>query len=342
MEQEINQQLKLFAAEFTAVSSLSELEQLQQKFLAKKGLITQLMRQLAQQPPEKKAAWGKSINLAKQKIISRINEKKAQLQQLALSAQLDKEWHDFSVSKSDRGSLHPLSIMQYRLEDLFMNLGFEVMDGPHVESDYYNFEALNFPPDHPARDTQDTFYLSNGHLLRTQTSNVQIRAMEARTPPLRVIGPGKVFRAERVDASHSPVFHQLEGIVVDRGISVANMIHFLQLMLGSVFDKSIKTRIRPGYFPFVEPGFELEINCLLCQGTGCSACKQTGWIEMLGCGLVHPNVLRKSGVDAHEYSGFAFGMGIDRLVMMHYGITDIRELHSRRLDFLQQFRSLRA
>jgi phenylalanyl-tRNA synthetase alpha chain len=217
-------------------------------------------------------------------------------------------------------------------------MGFEVLDGPQVETDYFNFEALNIPKDHPARDMQDTFYLEDGNLLRTHTSSIQVRGMQKLRPPFKIIGPGKVFRCERIDASHEVSFHQLEGMMVDRDIKVAHLIYFMRVLVSGIFGREVEVRLRPGYFPFVEPGFELDMRCLLCSGKGCSVCKQVGWLELLGCGMVHPNVLRCGGIDPDEYSGFAFGLGIDRLVMMRYGIEDIRHLHAADLRFIRQFR----
>jgi phenylalanyl-tRNA synthetase alpha chain len=252
---------------------------------------------------------------------------------------MEQEWIDISIDplRDEPGSMHPISIVQERLEEIFVAMGFQVLDGPHIETEFYNFEALNIPPHHPARDMHDTFYFEDGHLLRTQTSPIQIRGMETVKPPFRIVGPGKVFRCERTDASHDSVFHQFEGMMVDRTISVANLIYFLKTMLGEVFESEVEVRLRPGYFPFVEPGFELDMRCLLCKGAGCKFCKQVGWIELLGCGMVHPNVLKAGNIDPTEFSGFAFGMGIDRLAMLKYDITDIRPLHGGSLNFARIF-----
>jgi phenylalanyl-tRNA synthetase alpha chain len=235
------------------------------------------------------------------------------------------------------GSLHPITQLQNEIEDLFTSLGFAVLDGPEVETEEHNFDALNIPPTHPARDMQDTFWLSNGHLLRTHTSPVQIRGMRRLGPPLRMIAPGRVFRNEEVDASHEHTFYQLEGMMVDREVSVANMLYFMKTLLSSIFKRDAAVRLRPGYFPFVEPGFELDISCLICDGAGCPVCKQSGWVELMPCGLVHPNVLRMSNIDPEEWGGFAFGLGLTRLAMMRYGIDDIRQLLGGDLRFLTQF-----
>jgi phenylalanyl-tRNA synthetase alpha chain len=216
-------------------------------------------------------------------------------------------------------------------------MGFAVLDGPEVETEYHNFDALNIPADHPARDTQDTFWLAGGNLLRTHTSPVQVRGMERLGPPLRMIAPGRVFRNESVDASHEHTFYQLEGMMIDRDVSVAHLLYFMKTLLTAIFHRDVTVRLRPGYFPFVEPGFELDIRCLICGGPGCPVCKQSGWVELLPCGLVHPNVLRQSGIDPDKWNGFAFGLGLTRLVMMRYAIDDIRWLQSGDLRFLEQF-----
>jgi len=235
------------------------------------------------------------------------------------------------------GRLHPLSQIQYEIEDIFTSMGFTVLDGPEVETDYYNFEALNIPAHHPARDMQDTFWTEDGNLLRTHTSAIQVRGMERLQPPFRVIGPGRVFRYEATDASHENTFYQVEGMMVDRDISVADLIYFMKVLLKEIFGREVTIRLRPGYFPFVEPGFELDIHCLICDGKGCSVCKQSGWVELLPCGLVHPNVLRYGKIDPDKWSGFAFGLGMNRLVMMRYGINDIRHFLSGDIRFLRQF-----
>jgi phenylalanyl-tRNA synthetase alpha chain len=257
----------------------------------------------------------------------------------ALSARLDAEWIDLTLPApgSRPGSLHPITQIQMEIEDLFVSLGFMVLDGPEAETEYHNFDALNIPPEHPARDTQDTFWLTDGNLLRTHTSPVQVRGMERFGPPLRMIAPGRAFRNESVDASHEHTFYQLEGMMIDRDVSVAHLLYFMKTLLTEVFRREVTVRLRPGFFPFVEPGFELDIQCLICGGSGCAVCKHSGWVELLPCGLVNPNVLRISGIDTEKWNGFAFGLGLTRLAMMRYGIDDIRLLQSGDLRFLQQF-----
>ena len=329
--------------EFQAALALAKdskaLEEVKIAFLGKKGKVSSLMADLRNLSNEAKAAAGKEINHFKEFCNEAIESLSQQLEQTELQARMDAEWIDISlpVPAPRLGALHPVSLIQQRLEQIFTAMGFSILDGPHVETDFYNFEALNVPAHHPARDMQDTFYFDHGLLLRTQTSTIQIRGMEKLAPPLRIIGSGKVFRCERADASHDSCFHQMEGMLVDKDISVAHLIHFLQAMFSELFGAQVKVRLRPGYFPFVEPGFESEMACLICQGAGCKVCKQVGWVEMGGSGLVHPKVLAAGGIDPEVYSGFAFGMGLDRLAMMKYGISDIRELHGGGLAFHQGF-----
>ncbi|HVR74903.1 MAG TPA: phenylalanine--tRNA ligase subunit alpha [Planctomycetota bacterium] len=309
------------------------------RFLGKKGTLTAILRGLGQASPAERQTLGKRVNEVKALMEARLEDAKASVADRVLRGRLDDEWVDVTLDSHRRevGRLHPVTQIQYEIEDVFTSMGFEVLDGPQVETDYYNFEALNIPRDHPARDMQDTFYLEDGNLLRTHTSPIQVRGMQRLRPPFKIIGPGKVFRCERIDASHDTTFHQIEGMMVDRDIKVAHLIFFMKLLLSRIFRREEHVRLRPGYFPFVEPGFELDIRCLLCKGEGCSVCKQVGWLEVLPCGMVHPNVLRAGNIDPTVYSGFAFGLGLDRLVMMRYGIEDIRHFHAADLRFLRQF-----
>lgn len=321
------------------IQKISELDTVKTSFLGKKGKLTSLMKRLKDLSNDERAEVGKKINTLKSDFQEKLDSKRQDLKKKEYERKMEKEWIDITIDpyKSESGSIHPVAIMQQRLEDIFVAMGFEVLDGPHIETEFYNFEALNIPAHHPARDMHDTFYFEDGHLLRTQTSPIQIRGMESKRPPFRIVGPGKVFRCERTDASHDSVFHQFEGMMVDRDISVANLNYFLKTMLSEVFESEVEVRLRPGYFPFVEPGFELDMRCLLCKGSGCKFCKQVGWIELLGCGMVHPNVLKAGKIDSSEFSGFAFGMGIDRLAMMRYDISDIRPLHGGNLNFTRVF-----
>lgn len=326
-------------ARIEAAVTAEELEAVRVEVLGRKGALATVSKDMAKLTGEQKAAVGKLLNAAKQSLEGAFDAKKAAFDGAALAARLESEWVDLTIPAPEpgRGSLHPLTQIQAEIEDLFLSLGFTILDGPEVESDEHNFDALNIPADHPARDMQDTFWLEGGWLLRTHTSPVQVRGMRKLGPPLRMIAPGRVFRNEEVDASHEHTFYQLEGMMVDKDVSVAHLLYFMKTLLSAIFKREVTVRLRPGYFPFVEPGFELDIQCLICGGPGCPVCKHSGWVELLPCGLVHPNVLRKSGIDPEEYGGFAFGLGLTRLVMMRYGIDDIRQLQGGDLRFLRQF-----
>jgi phenylalanyl-tRNA synthetase alpha chain len=327
------------------VVSLESLEEIELKYFSRKdGLLNGILKQLKDLSPVEKKESGQLANKVKQELESIIEKKKFELERKKVEESLAKDFIDVTLPgiRSEKGSLNPMSIVQHELEDVFKSLGFMILDGPELESDCYNFESLNIPEHHPARDTQDTFYINQKAgdeklLLRTHTSPVQVRAMQKYGAPLRAVVPGRVFRYESVDASHDNTFYQLEGIMIDEDISITNLIAVMKTLLKGIFKKDVKVRLRPGFFPFVEPGFELDINCLICGGSGCSVCKQTGWLELLPCGMVHPNVLRAGGIDPEKYSGFAFGLGLTRLVMMKYGINDIRLLSSGDLRFLKQF-----
>ena len=326
-------------AAFASASSLPELEEARVEALGRKGTLAQISKEFGKLPPEERAQLGKLLNSVKQDLEGEYARKQGSFERAELAERLSREWIDVTLPSSGvrPGSLHPITQLQSEIEDLFTSLGFAILEGPEVETEEHNFDALSIPPTHPARDMQDTFWLSNGHLLRTHTSTVQVRGMRTLGPPLRMIAPGRVFRNEEVDASHEHTFYQLEGMMVDRNVSVANLIYFMKTLLSSIFGKDVTVRLRPGYFPFVEPGFELDIRCLICDGAGCPVCKHSGWVELLPCGLVHPNVLRMSGIDPDEWGGFAFGLGLTRLAMMRYGIDDIRQLQGGDLRFLQQF-----
>jgi phenylalanyl-tRNA synthetase alpha chain len=322
-----------------AAGTPEALEEVRVEVLGRKGKLAEISKGMGKLPPPERVETGKQLNLLKQKLESELEAKKSAFDAAALSKRLDSEWLDITLPAPGvrPGSIHPITQIQSEIEQLFVSLGFTVLDGPEVETEYNNFDALNIPQDHPARDMQDTFWLSDGHLLRTHTSPVQIRGMKKLGPPLRMIAPGRVFRNEEVDASHEHTFYQLEGMMIDKDVSVANLIYFMKTLLSAVFGREVTVRLRPGYFPFVEPGFELDIQCLICGGPGCPVCKQSGWVELLPCGLVHPNVLKMGGIDPEVWSGFAFGLGLTRLVMMRYGIDDIRWLQSGDLRFAKQF-----
>jgi phenylalanyl-tRNA synthetase alpha chain len=332
------QQLKAAALQrIEAAGDRDALEGVRVDALGRKGSLAQF--NLGTLPAEERKIAGKALNAAKQELTAAFETKSQSFAAQELNARLNEEWLDLTLPAPGPrpGSLHPVTIIQNEIEDLFTSLGFAVLDGPEVETEYHNFDALNIPAEHPARDMQDTFWLANGHLLRTHTSPVQVRGMEKFEPPLRMIAPGRVFRNEEVDASHEHTFYQLEGMMVDRNVSIANLLYFMKTLLSAIFHRDAAVRLRPGYFPFVEPGFELDIRCFICDGPGCPVCKQSGWVELLPCGLVHPNVLRMSGIDPDVWGGFAFGLGLTRLAMMRYGIDDIRLLASGDLRFLRQF-----
>ena len=326
-------------ARIHSAASPEELEAVRVEALGRKGTLAQIGKEMGKLAPEDRARVGKLLNGAKQKLEEALENRQRAFADDALRARLDAEWLDLTLPApgSRRGHLHPITRIQRELEDLFRSLGFAVLDGPEVEDEYHNFDALNIPAAHPARDMQDTFWLDGGKLLRTHTSPVQVRGMERLGPPLRMIAPGRTFRNESVDASHDHTFYQLEGMMVDRDVSVAHLLYFMKTLLSAIFHRDVTVRLRPGFFPFVEPGFELDIQCLICGGKGCPVCKHSGWVELLPCGLVNPAVLRHGGVDPEQWNGFAFGLGLTRLAMMRYGVDDIRLFAGGDLRFLNQF-----
>lgn len=346
MLQKLEEVQKDFNASVSQVGSIPEMAQFKAEYLGKKGRMKDLMKGMGALSVEEKKSFGAKANEVKVAMELAIQKRTKELELQEINAKLAKNWQDISWTDSikDLGQqaagLHPLTKVTRELEDIFLSMGFDILDGPHVEDEYHNFEALNIPASHPARDMQDTFWFGDKkHLLRTQTSTLQVRGMKKHKPPFKFVGAGKVFRCEALDASHEAAFHQLEGMMVGKDISVGHMIHFLRTLLSEIFKKDFNVRLRPGFFPFVEPGFELDYECLLCGGKGCSVCKQVGWVEALGCGMVHPNVLRAGGIDPEEWNGFAFGLGIDRLAMMRYHIDDVRHLHSGNLQFSEQFKA---
>ena len=346
MEQNLEDLKKEFAQAIESVTDRSALANLKADYLGKKGKLNAILKSLKDASPDVKKSLGMKSNQLKEEILAEVDQKMTQLETAEINEKLLKNWQDVSFRNSirDQGlnaaGFHPVSLIQRELEEIFQSMGFSILDGPHIENEYYNFEALNIPASHPARDMQDTFWFTDKkHLLRTHTSNMQIRGMEIHKPPFKFVGAGKVFRCETLDASHEAAFHQMEGMMVGKDISVSHMIHFLRTLLSEIFKKEINVRLRPGFFPFVEPGFELDYECLLCGGKGCSVCKQVGWVEALGCGMVHPNVLVAGGIDPKEWNGFAFGIGVDRLTMMRYHIDDVRYLHSGDLRFSEQFKA---
>jgi phenylalanyl-tRNA synthetase alpha chain len=337
---ELDQVLETGLARFASAESREALESARVELLGRKGVLAEASKSMGKLAPEDRAAAGKRLNEAKQKLEAAYDARKGAFESAALAERLDAEWLDLSAPPRGLapGRLHPITQIQTEIEELFVSMGFAVLDGPEVETEWYNFDALNIPPTHPARDMQDTFWLEDGRLLRTHTSPVQVRGMKTLKLPLRMIAPGRVFRNEEVDASHEHTFHQLEGMMIDRDVSIAHLIYFMKTLLARIFRRDdVTVRLRPGYFPFVEPGFELDIQCMVCEGKGCAVCKHSGWVELLPCGLVHPNVLRHGGIDPSDWGGFAFGLGLTRLVMMRYAIDDIRWINSGDLRFLSQF-----
>jgi len=346
MEQKLNQLQKKALDSIQQAKSHKDLQDIEVQYLGRKGELTATLHQLKGLSAEEKKIIGPLSNKVKTSLISKLETKRGELEAKEIESKLSQEFFDISAPGKSHtiGKIHPLSQIQYEVENIFHGMGFVVADGPEIESEYYNFEGLNIPGDHPARDMQDTFFVDAKHeakhgrlVLRTQTSPVQIRTMEKYGAPLRIIVPGRVFRNEATDASHETTFHQVEGLMVDKHISLADLKGVMAAFLTQLFKKKVNVRFRPGYFPFVEPGIELDFSCLICSGEGCSVCKRTGWVEFMGAGMVHPNVLKAGGIDADKNQGWAFGFGMERLAMMRYGIDDIRLFHSGDLRFTQQF-----
>lgn len=317
----------------------SDIEEIRLRFLGKKGELTAMLRGMGALSAEEKPVFGQHVNNARTEITDKINEKIAYFEKNALNDRLSSETIDVSLPGHNipMGHEHILSKVLAEVRSIFLGMGFENVEGPEVELDYYNFQALNMPKEHPARDTQDTFYFSDSLLLRTQTSSVQIRHMENHKPPIRMICPGAVYRSDEVDATHSPIFHQIEGLVVDKGITMANLKGTLETFAKNFYSPDTVVRFRPHHFPYTEPSAEMDVQCFACKGKGCRLCKGEGWIEILGAGMVHPQVLRGVGIDPDIYSGFAFGMGHERIAMLRYKIDDLRLLYENDVRFLSQF-----
>ena len=327
-------------------SDLTELDAIRVAYLGKKGSITALLKGMKDLTPDEKKTFGAKVNELKEEATAAIDAKTAELKELEIKKELESMpvFDITTPADTDRGSYHPITLVQRQCETIFKSMGFAVIDYPEIVTDYECFEALNIPKHHPARDMQDTYYLSNGQLLKSHTSAAQNAILKKygknlveNGVPIKAIFPGRCFRNEATDACHENTFFQMEGVMVDKDISISNLIYFMKTMLSEVFHKDIKVRLRPGFFPFVEPGFELDISCLICGGEGCPSCKQSGWLELCPCGMIHPNVLKEGGIDPDEYTGFAFGLGLTRLAMMKYGVKDIRNLNSGSLKALSQF-----
>jgi phenylalanyl-tRNA synthetase alpha chain len=327
--------------EIAASGALAALEDCRVHWLGKKGGLTEQLKALGSLPAAERPAAGARINEAKVRVQEAIEARRAQLERLEDEARLASGRIDITLPGRGeaRGTLHPLTRTRLRIQTIFRGAGFDVAEGPEIEDDFHNFEALNTPANHPARAMHDTFYFADGRLLRSHTSPVQIRTLRARGAPVAMIAPGRVYRSD-ADVTHTPMFHQVEGLVVDENISFANLKSILHRFVEAFFERELAMRLRPSYFPFTEPSAEVDMSCMFCEGAGCRICKQTGWLEILGCGMVHPNVLKASGVDSERYSGYAFGMGIERLAMLRYGVNDIRLFYENDLRFLEQFPAL--
>lgn len=339
VEQQLTRLMAEAEAAVTAAADVTIIEEIRVKYLGKKGMLTEQLKGLGKLSPEERPRLGAIVNLAKEKLQEKLGARKQQLESSVLHQQLAREVLDVTLPGRGmrQGGPHPITRTLERLETLFMHLGFEIADGPEIEDDYHNFEALNIPPSHPSRAMHDTFYFDARRLLRTHTSPVQVRYMEGHKPPLRIIAPGRVYRCDS-DVTHTPMFHQIEGLMVDEAVSFADLKGVLSDFLRHFFEKPLKVRFRPSYFPFTEPSAEVDISCVICGAKGCRVCKNTGWLEVLGCGMVHPEVFRHVGIDSERWTGFAFGLGVERLAMLRYGVNDIRLFYENDLRFLQQFR----
>ena len=339
MKQQLENIENAAMAEASSSDSIKALDELRIKYLGKKGELTAILKQMGKLSAEERPVIGQLANKVRQGIEEAITSKMSALKAKEKERKMAAESIDITLPGKQQsiGKLHPLKIVENEIKEIFLGMGFSVADGPEVEYDYYNFEALNLPPDHPARDTQDTFYITDNILLRTQTSSVQVHVMENQKPPIRIISPGCVYRSDAVDATHSPLFHQIEGLVVDKGITMSDLKGTLETLMKKLYGNDCKIRLRPHHFPFTEPSAEVDVMCFNCHGEGCRICKGEGYIELLGAGMVHPKVLEGCGIDSSVYSGFAFGMGLERIVMRRFNISDMRLLFENDLRFLEQF-----
>jgi phenylalanyl-tRNA synthetase alpha chain len=343
MQEQLTQLVNEALEKISSASSLQSLDNVRVEYLGKKGSLTDLLKQLGGLPAEERPAAGQAVNEAKQQVQQQLDLRRAELEGAALLSSLAADTIDITLPGRGQstGTLHPVTRCMERIEDLFSQMGYEIATGLEIEDDYHNFEALNIPAHHPARAMHDTFYVDKQYggnlLLRTHTSPVQIRVMEQRQPPLRVIAPGRVYRCDS-DITHTPMFHQVEGLMVDEDVSFADLKGVLQDFMQQFFEQDLKLRFRPSYFPFTEPSAEVDITCVICEGEGCRVCSQTGWLEVLGCGMVHPKVFEHVNIDTEKYTGFAFGLGVERLAMLRYGVNDLRLFFENDLRFLEQFR----
>lgn len=339
MKEQLEKIELLAKEEFSSCGEIKELEALKIKYLGKKGELTAILKQMGKLSAEERPVIGQLANKVRADIEEAVGQKLAVLKASQQEAEIKAETIDITLPGKPQtiGNLHPLTIVENEIKDIFMGMGFNIADGPEIDDDYHVFEALNLPPDHPARDTQDTFYITDNILLRTQTSSVQVHVMENQKPPIRIISPGRVYRSDAVDATHSPIFHQIEGLVVDKGIKMSDLKGTLEMLMKKLYGNDCRLRFRPHHFPFTEPSCEVDISCYMCGGKGCSVCKGEGYIELLGAGMVHPKVLEGCGIDSSVYSGFAFGLGLERMVTARYDISDMRLLYENDMRFLKQF-----
>ena len=340
MENKLREIRERVLNELSEAKATSRLEQIRVNVLGKKGELTGLLRGMGQLPAEERPKAGQMINAVREKLTEQLNELDGKIRRLEQQKKLEREAIDVTEPRAHTpiGSMHPVSLVQDQLCDVFTGMGFDVVEGPEVELDLFNFELLNLPKNHPARDAQDTFYIEDNIVLRTHTSPVQARTMLSRKPPIRIVCPGRVYRADEVDATHSPVFHQMEGLVIDEDVTMADLKGTLDAFAKALYGDDVTTRFRPSFFPFTEPSAEVDLTCVNCHGKGCRVCKGTGWIEVLGAGMVNPKVLDMCGIDSKKYKGFAFGVGLELIVMLRYGITDMRALYEGDVRFLSQFR----
>lgn len=339
MKEQLEQIKQQFENDVNKAITVADLEALRVKFLGKKGELTQVLRGMGGLSAEERPVIGQLANTVREFMEVSIEQKGTELAKADIQKKIDNEKLDVTMpgKMPTKGSKHPLNIVIDELKNVFIGMGYEIADGPEVEYDYYNFEALNLPVGHPARDTQDTFYITEKILLRTQTSPVQVRFMEKNKPPIKIICPGKVYRSDNVDATHSPIFHQFEGLVVDKGVTMGDLKGTLEVYAKSMFGPETRIRLRPHHFPFTEPSAEVDVSCWTCGGEGCKTCKGEGWIEVLGCGMVHPDVLTRCGIDPSVYTGFAFGIGVERTAMARFGVSDMRQFFENDIRFISQF-----
>lgn len=339
MQEKLNQLFNFVVEKLDSIKTKTEFEELRVKYLGKKSELNQILKGMKDLSVEEKIRVGKVVNEIKSKMEKYFSDTMEKIDKIEMEKKLKEEIIDITLpgKKIKLGHKHPIQLVLEEIQEIFLNMGFTIEEGPDIESEYYNFEALNIHKNHPARSEQDTFYIDDSHVLRTHTSTVQIRTMENRKPPIKIISSGRVYRSDELDATHSPVFYQMEGLVIDKNINMSHLKGTLEKFVKTMFGDNMKTKFRAHHFPFTEPSAEMDATCFVCQGKGCSVCKGSGYIEILGCGMVHPDVLKRCGIDSEEFRGFAFGFGIDRMVMLKYGIEDIRLLYESHLKFLSQF-----